>query len=74
MSSDPAETPSAPPAAGAIALTIGGAAAPVEYSTDLGRRRGVQAKRDSGPNPGLASETWTEAYRRAYPHVTTTLA
>ncbi|HZB33784.1 MAG TPA: PIG-L deacetylase family protein [Streptosporangiaceae bacterium] len=45
-----------------------------EYYTDLGRRRGVQARRNSGPNLGLAAETWAEAYQRAYPHVTTTLA
>ena len=79
MSSDPAEATAAAAtpllvvtahpgdfvwrAAGAIALT-----------TDVGRRRGVQAKRNSGPNLGLASETWAEAYQRAYPHVTTTLA
>jgi 4-oxalomesaconate hydratase len=44
-----------------------------EYYTDLGRRRGVQAKRNSGPNLGLAADTWAEAYQRAYPHVTTTL-
>jgi 4-oxalomesaconate hydratase len=45
-----------------------------EYYTDLGRRRGVQAKRNSGPNLGLPSETWAEAYMRAYPQVTTELA
>jgi 4-oxalomesaconate hydratase len=45
-----------------------------EYYTDLGRRRGVQAKRNSGPNLGLPSETWAEAYMRAYPQVTTELS
>jgi len=45
-----------------------------EYYTDLGRRRGVQAKRNSGPNLGLASETYAEAYQRVYPQVTGVLA
>jgi|ERR687896_1009716 4-oxalomesaconate hydratase len=45
-----------------------------EYYTDLGRRRGVQAKRNSGPNLGLPSETWAEAYMRAYPQVTMELS
>jgi 4-oxalomesaconate hydratase len=44
-----------------------------DYYTDLGKRRGVQAKRNSGPNLGLPSETWAEAYQRAYPQVTTEL-
>jgi 4-oxalomesaconate hydratase len=45
-----------------------------EYYTDLGRRRGVQAKRNSGPNLGLASQAYAEAYQRVYPQVTTVLA
>lgn len=62
-------------AAGAIALTTSAGGRHLwEYYTDLGRRRGVPAKRNSGPNLSLASETWAEAYQRAYPHVTTTLA
>lgn len=43
----------------------------VQYYTDLARRRGVQAKRNSGPNLGLKSETYAEAYQRVYPQVTT---
>lgn len=46
----------------------------VEYYTDLGRRRGVQAKRNSGPNLGLASSTFAEAYQRHFPQVTETLS
>lgn len=46
----------------------------VEYYTDLGRRRGVQAKRNSGPNLGLPVDTYAEAYQRVYPQVTTELA
>ncbi|GAA3207973.1 PIG-L deacetylase family protein [Actinocorallia longicatena] len=46
----------------------------VEYYSDLGRRRGVQAKRNSGPNLGLPAETFAEAYQRVYPQVTTELA
>jgi 4-oxalomesaconate hydratase len=43
------------------------------YYTDLARRRGVQARRNSGPNLGLAADTWAEAYQRLYPQVTTEL-
>ncbi|MCU1546712.1 MAG: GlcNAc-PI de-N-acetylase [Homoserinimonas sp.] len=46
----------------------------VDYYSDLGRRRGVQAKRNSGPNLGLPANTLSEAYQRIYPHVTTELA
>ena len=42
----------------------------VEYYTDLGKRRGVQAQRNSGPNLGLPSTTLAEAYQRVYPQVT----
>jgi 4-oxalomesaconate hydratase len=46
----------------------------VEYYTDLGQRRGTQAKRNSGPNLGLPSNTFAEAYQRIYPQVTTELS
>jgi 4-oxalomesaconate hydratase len=46
----------------------------VEYYSDLGRRRGVQAKRNSGPNLGLPVTTLGEAYERVYPQVTSELA
>ena len=42
----------------------------VQYYTDLARRRGVQAKRNSGPNIGLKAEAYAEAYQRVYPQVT----
>ena len=45
-----------------------------EYYTDLGRRRGVQLKRNAGPNLGFASTTFAEAYMRYYPQVTGRLA
>jgi 4-oxalomesaconate hydratase len=45
----------------------------VEYYTDLGRRRGVQAKRNSGPNLGLPVDAYAEAYLRIYPQVTNEL-
>ncbi|WP_045746280.1 PIG-L deacetylase family protein [Actinoplanes rectilineatus] len=44
------------------------------YYTDLGRRRGLQASRNSGPNLGLASEVFAEAYMRIYPQVTRELS
>jgi 4-oxalomesaconate hydratase len=40
------------------------------YYTDLGRRRGMQATRNSGPNLGLAKEAYAEAYQRVFPQVT----
>ncbi|ROO85205.1 4-oxalomesaconate hydratase [Actinocorallia herbida] len=46
----------------------------VEYYTDLGRRRGVQAKRNSGPNLGLPVDAYAEAYQRVYPQVASELA
>jgi 4-oxalomesaconate hydratase len=45
-----------------------------EYYTDLGRRRGVQLKRNAGPNLGLPANAWGEAYMRYYPQVTERLA
>ncbi|MEN3360812.1 MAG: 4-oxalomesaconate hydratase [Mycobacteriales bacterium] len=46
----------------------------VDYYTDLGKRRGVQAQRNSGPNLGLPATTLAEAYQRVYPQVTTELS
>ena len=43
----------------------------IQYYIDLARRRGVQAKRNSGPNIGLQTEAYAEAYQRVYPQVTT---
>src|SRR6478735_2696025 len=40
------------------------------YYTDLAIRRGVQVKRNAGPNLGLAHETMGEAYMRYFPQVT----
>jgi 4-oxalomesaconate hydratase len=45
-----------------------------DYYTDLARRRGVQLKRNAGPNLGLAHDTMAEAYMRLYPQVTGILA
>ncbi len=45
-----------------------------DYYTDLARRRGVQLKRNAGPNLGLTSSTMGEAYMRVYPQVTGELA
>ncbi|MEV6346289.1 PIG-L deacetylase family protein [Actinoplanes sp. NPDC051851] len=44
------------------------------YYTDLGKRRGLQAARNSGPNLGLPNETYGEAYMRIYPQVTRELS
>jgi len=41
-----------------------------DYYTDLAKRRGVQLKRNAGPNLGLAHSTMAEAYMRVYPEVT----
>jgi 4-oxalomesaconate hydratase len=46
----------------------------VEYYTDLGRRRGTQAARNSGPNLGLPTEVFAEAYQRVFPQVTRELS
>ena len=44
-----------------------------DYYTDLAKRRGVQLRRNAGPNLGLAHDTMAEAYMRVYPQVTGTL-
>lgn len=44
-----------------------------EYYTALAVRRGVQLKRNAGPNLGLPHETMGEAYMRYYPQVATVL-
>jgi 4-oxalomesaconate hydratase len=46
----------------------------VSYYTELGKRRGTQAARNSGPNLGLPSEVYAEAYQRVYPQVTRELS
>lgn len=43
------------------------------YYTDLAIRRGVQVKRNAGPNLGLPTDTMGEAYMRYYPQVTDVL-
>lgn len=43
------------------------------YYTDLAVRRGVQVKRNAGPNLGLPHETMGEAYMRHLPQVTRVL-
>ncbi|WP_026453757.1 PIG-L deacetylase family protein [Saccharomonospora iraqiensis] len=45
-----------------------------DYYTDLATRRGVQLKRNAGPNLGLPHATKAEAYMRLYPQVTEELA
>jgi 4-oxalomesaconate hydratase len=45
-----------------------------DYYTDLAKRRGVQLKRNAGPNLGLAHETRAEAFLRHYPQTTRELA
>jgi 4-oxalomesaconate hydratase len=40
-----------------------------DYYTELAKRRGVQLRRNAGPNLGLAHETRAEAYMRLYPQV-----
>ena len=45
-----------------------------DYYTDVARRRGVQAKRNSGPNLGLQTDTMAEAYQRVYPQVASDLS
>ncbi|MFL0410717.1 PIG-L deacetylase family protein [Microbacterium paludicola] len=44
-----------------------------EYYTSLAVRRGVQLKRNAGPNLGLPHETMGEAYMRYYPQVASIL-
>jgi 4-oxalomesaconate hydratase len=41
-----------------------------DYYTDLAKRRGVQLRRNAGPNLGLTHSTMAEAYMRLYPEVT----
>lgn len=43
------------------------------YYRDLAVRRGVQLKRNAGPNLGLPSEVRAEAFMRLYPQTTDTL-
>jgi 4-oxalomesaconate hydratase len=43
------------------------------YYTDLATRRGVQVKRNAGPNLGFPTDTKGEAYVRYYPQVTDVL-
>jgi 4-oxalomesaconate hydratase len=45
-----------------------------DYYTDLAKRRGVQLRRNAGPNLGLPHDTMAEAYVRLYPQVTGELA
>ncbi|PXY22707.1 PIG-L deacetylase family protein [Prauserella muralis] len=45
-----------------------------DYYTELAKRRGVQLKRNAGPNLGLPHTTMGEAYMRLYPQVTEELA
>jgi 4-oxalomesaconate hydratase len=46
----------------------------VSYYTELGKRRGTQAARNSGPNLGLPTDVYAEAYQRVYPQVTQELS
>jgi 4-oxalomesaconate hydratase len=43
------------------------------YYSDLATRRGVQVRRNAGPNLGLQTDTKGEAYMRYYPQVTDVL-
>jgi 4-oxalomesaconate hydratase len=45
-----------------------------EYYTDLAKRRGVQLRRNAGPNLGFSTDTLAEAYMRLFPQVTGELA
>lgn len=45
-----------------------------DYYTDVGKRRGVQGRRNSGPNLGLTTDAKGEAYQRVYPQVAAELA
>jgi 4-oxalomesaconate hydratase len=46
----------------------------VSYYTELGKRRGTQAARNSGPNLGLPNDVYAEAYQRVFPQVTQELS
>jgi 4-oxalomesaconate hydratase len=45
-----------------------------DYYTEFAKRRGVQLKRNAGPNLGLPHNTMGEAYMRLYPQVTDVLS
>lgn len=45
-----------------------------EYYTDVAKRRGVQLRRNSGPNLGFTTDTMGEAYERVYPQAASVLA
>ena len=45
-----------------------------DYYTDVAKRRGSQAQRNSGPNLGLKTDTLGEAYQRVFPQVAFELA
>lgn len=45
-----------------------------DYYTDVAKRRGSQAKRNSAPSLGLTTDTMGEAYQRLYPQVASVLA
>ncbi|RKN44727.1 PIG-L deacetylase family protein [Streptomyces hoynatensis] len=45
-----------------------------DYYTDLAKRRGVQLRRNAGPNLGLPHDTRGEAYARVFPQVTGVLS
>jgi 4-oxalomesaconate hydratase len=45
-----------------------------DYYTDLAKRRGVQLKRNAGPNLGLPHTCMAEAFVRVYPQTTGVLA
>jgi len=45
-----------------------------DYYTDVAIRRGAQARRNSGPNLGLVTDTKAEAYQRVFPQVATELS
>ena len=57
-----------------LALRLGAQQHLWDYYTDLAKRRGVQLKRNAGPNLGLAHDTRAEAYMRLYPQVTGVLS
>lgn len=44
-----------------------------EYYSDLGRRRGVQAQRNSSQNLGQSADSYAEAYQRVFPQVVDSL-
>ncbi|MFN0028708.1 MAG: PIG-L deacetylase family protein [Acidimicrobiales bacterium] len=44
-----------------------------DYYTDVAKRRGVQAARNSGPNLGHRTQTMAEAFQRLFPQIATEL-